>query len=108
LAAGLGSRGADEEIIVAQLSPQNRTVSSLGAVPEYVYSASGLEALDAAAGTLAWLGGNDTDTPFYLVVNALTPGAPVVSAARVCATFDSCDLLTLDYAPDAPARAGRE
>ena len=94
---GLGSHGPNDDMIIAQLSTTNLSVSSLGAVPEFAYSASGLEALDAAGGTLTWVGGNDTTTPFFLVVNELSAGVPVASAAEVCKTFDSCALLTLDF-----------
>lgn len=94
---GLGSHGSSEETIIAQLNVANRTVSSLGAVPQYPYSAAGLEALDAAGGTLSWVGGPDYNTPFYLIVNRLSAGVPVASTAEVCASFDSCSLLTLDF-----------
>jgi len=98
---GLGSRGEDEEIILAQINTTSLATTVFGAVPSVADSSSGLEALDAAAGTLTWLGGNDTDTPFSLIVSELRAGAPVASSVEVCATFDSCDLLTLDFAPDA-------
>ena len=94
---GLGSHGASEETIIAQLSTTNFTVSSIGAIPAYPYSASGLEALDAARGTLTWVGGASVDAPFSLIVNELAAGAPVASAAEVCKTFESCNLLTLDF-----------
>jgi len=98
---GLGSRGENDEIVLAQINTTSLATTVFGAVPSIVYSSSGLEALDAAAGTLTWLGGNDTDTPFSLVVSELKPGAPIASSVEVCKTFDSCDLLTLDFAPDA-------
>jgi len=96
---GLGSRGENEEIILAQINTTSLETTVFGAISSIIYSSSGLEALDASAGTLTWLGGNDTDTPFFLVVNELKPGAPIASSFEVCRSFDSCDLLTLDFAP---------
>ena len=97
---GLGSRGQEEETIVARLPPGNLTAAVIGAVPSLTVSLAGLAALDSANSALAWVGAVDADHPFFLIFNSLAPGAPELSRAEVCVSLEKCPLWSIDvYSP---------
>ena len=99
---GLGSRGQEEEEIVARLSPRNMTTSLVGAMPSLTVNLDGLAAIDTAGNALAWVGAVDADSPFLLVRNSLEPGAAELSRVQVCVSLEQCNLWSLDiYSPPA-------
>ena len=97
---GLGSRGQEEEEIVARLSPRNMTTSLKGAMPSLTVNLDGLAAIDVANNALAWVGAKDADSPFLLVSNSLAPGAAELSRVEVCESLDKCHIWSIDvYSP---------
>ena len=102
---GLGSRGQEEEEIVARLSPGNMTSSLVGAMPSLTVNLNGLAAIDVANNALAWVGAKDADSPFLLVTNSLAPGAAELSRVQVCESLEKCHIWSIDvYSPPAPHR----
>ena len=93
---GLGSKGAKEETIIAQLFTTNNTIAIIGTIPSLLYDIAGFQAVNITANTLAWIGSANADGPYSLVVNSLHPGAPIVSQAEICKTLEDCNILTWD------------